>query len=601
MTGNGRCCRTSWWIIPRRRSRSCAAGKYARSRYVDGAYEGTDFFPRMGGQGIWLYFTAAVLRDSLGTITGAVETLEDITDRKRAEDELQASWEEIAASEEELRQHVGELHRSEDALRRSAENYRSVIENIQDVYYRSDRDGKVIIASPSALSLFGYASLDEIVGKSIADTFYADPDERKRFLDLLAATGSLHDYETRLRKRDGTPIVVSTSSHYYHDEEGKIAGVEGILRDITAQKEMEEALKDSARRLSEIISFLPDATFAIDKGGTVIAWNHAMEEMTGVPATQILGRGDYGYAVPFYGVKRPILIDLVFTPAEEIAKKYSFVDVTGDVLTAETVDATPRGKKVVLWGKAAPLYDREGDVTGAIESIRDITDRKRAQEALVQANRKLSLLSGITRHDITNQLTVLQELSLHPGKDAAARSPKDKYLREVATAARRISFMIRFTRDYESIGVNAPVWQDCRALVDTAAAQAPLGSVVVKNDIPAGTEVFADPLVAKVFFNLMDNAVRHGGRTTTIRFSAAESGGGPVLVCEDDGEGIPAGEKEQIFDRGFGKNTGLGLFLAREILEMSGITITETGVPGKGARFEMKVPKEAYRLVPGAP
>jgi signal transduction histidine kinase len=94
----------------------------------------------------------------------------------------------------------------------------------------------------------------------------------------------------------------------------------------------------------------------------------------------------------------------------------------------------------------------------------------------------------------------------------------------------------------------------------------------------------------------MDNAMRYGGKITTIRFSAEEQDGDRIIVCEDDGEGVPADDKEQIFERGFGKNTGLGLFLAREILSITGITIRETGEPGKGARFEMTVPKGAWRL-----
>lgn len=98
----------------------------------------------------------------------------------------------------------------------------------------------------------------------------------------------------------------------------------------------------------------------------------------------------------------------------------------------------------------------------------------------------------------------------------------------------------------------------------------------------------------------MDNAVRYGGKTTTIRFSAQERDGGHVVVCEDDDNGVPAEEKEQIFERGFGKNTGLGLVLAREILDITGITISETGEQGKGARFEMIVSKGGYRFVPGA-
>ena len=95
----------------------------------------------------------------------------------------------------------------------------------------------------------------------------------------------------------------------------------------------------------------------------------------------------------------------------------------------------------------------------------------------------------------------------------------------------------------------------------------------------------------------MDNAVRYGGKITTIRFSGEERNGVHVVVCEDDGEGVPADEKERIFERGFGRNTGLGLFLVHEILDITGITIRETGEPGKGARFEMTVPKDAYRLV----
>ncbi|MEI6841393.1 MAG: sensor histidine kinase, partial [Methanomicrobiales archaeon] len=107
--------------------------------------------------------------------------------------------------------------------------------------------------------------------------------------------------------------------------------------------------------------------------------------------------------------------------------------------------------------------------------------------------------------------------------------------------------------------------------------------------------VFADPLVIKVFYNLMDNAARYGGKITTIRFSVDELDGDHIVVCEDDGDGIVAAEKEKIFERDFGKNTGLGLALSREILSITGITITETGEPGKGARFEINVPENMYR------
>jgi len=218
-----------------------------------------------------------------------------------------------------------------------------------------------------------------------------------------------------------------------------------------------------------------------------------------------------------------------------------------------------------------------------------------AQEAFRQANKKLNLLSRITRHDINNQLTLLQGFLKILEMKQPDPSLKE-YFRKGAHAAESISSIIRFTKEYEEIGVNAPVWQNCRALLDTASKQVSLGNITMKNDLPAGTEMFADPMIVKVFFNLMDNAVRYGGKITTIRFFVQGSGDNHRILCEDDGEGIPADQKEQIFEQGFGRNTGLGLFLAREILGITGITIQETGEPGKGARFEMMVPKEVFRF-----
>jgi PAS domain S-box-containing protein len=228
-------------------------------------------------------------------------------------------------------------------------------------------------------------------------------------------------------------------------------------------------------------------------------------------------------------------------------------------------------------------------------NIRDITDWKQTKDALFQANKKLNLLSSITRHDINNQMMILTGnlAMLEEGQPEPARN---EYFRDAVSAAQRISAIIQFTREYEQIGRNDPVWQDCRNLVEMVAEQAPLGQVPVQNDLPAGMEVFVDPLIARVFSNLMDNAVRHGGMITTIRFSFLESGDDPLIVCEDDGVGISLQEKEKIFEQGFGKNTGLGLFLSREILGITGITITETGEPGKGARFEIVVPKGNCRF-----
>ena len=224
----------------------------------------------------------------------------------------------------------------------------------------------------------------------------------------------------------------------------------------------------------------------------------------------------------------------------------------------------------------------------------DVAERKRVEAALREVNRKLNLLSGITRHDIKNQLLVLDSFVafLHT---KTASPGVEQYFSRITETSRRIAAMIQFTREYEEIGVSSPVWQDLHTVIGTAAQQVTLGTVSLENAVVKGTEIYADPLIGKVFSNLVENAVHYGGKITRIRFLCEDSGESAVIVCEDDGTGIAADEKERIFDKGFGKNTGFGLFLAREILTITGITIRETGVPGAGARFEMTVTKKNYR------
>jgi len=258
--------------------------------------------------------------------------------------------------------------------------------------------------------------------------------------------------------------------------------------------------------------------------------------------------------------------------------QYNAISEKGNKFSVESM-----GKIISYEGKPADLI-----------SIRDITKRKQMEEIIRQTNRKLNLLSSITRHDINNQL-LMQRGYLDILKNKQHDPSFNEYIQRVITAAERISALIQFTKEYENIGINTPFWQDCRKLVETAVRQAPLKHVIVNNVLPTGEDVFADPLIIKVFYNLMDNAVRYGGKITTIRFYVLKSGDDHLIVCEDDGEGIPIEEKEKIFERGFGKNTGLGLALSREILDITGITIRETGEPGNGARFEITVPNGKWR------
>lgn len=167
------------------------------------------------------------------------------------------------------------------------------------------------------------------------------------------------------------------------DPKSQFAELINMIHAAVAHKNAEKFAKETEKRLYDIIQFLPDPTFAIDSNGIVIIWNQAIEEMTGISAKDMIGKGNYEYSLPFYGERRPILIDLVSKSDEELLQsKYAPVRREGDVLIAETSLPRPLGRYTVLAGKASPLYTESEDVVGAIETIRDITEQKEAEKAV---------------------------------------------------------------------------------------------------------------------------------------------------------------------------------------------------------------------------
>lgn len=233
---------------------------------------------------------------------------------------------------------------------------------------------------------------------------------------------------------------------------------------------------------------------------------------------------------------------------------------------------------------------------GVTATVMDITERKRAEDALRRAGQQVALLTSVTRHDIINKLMVLRGYIGHMKKQEIS-APVAEILKKEEQVADLIAHLIVFTRDYKDVGVHPPGWMDLADAVNAARQPMDPGTIVVLQDM-TGIEVYADPLIRKVFSNIFENSLRHGGHVSEIRVTAAEHLGRLVIAIEDNGIGIGHAEKEQIFEREYGKHAGLGLFLAREILAITGIGIAETGDEGRGARFEITVPPGAFRITP---
>jgi signal transduction histidine kinase len=171
-----------------------------------------------------------------------------------------------------------------------------------------------------------------------------------------------------------------------------------------------------------------------------------------------------------------------------------------------------------------------------------------------------------------------------------------KYIDKEATAASAIRSQILFTRDYQNIGVHSPQWHNIAETISLASATIDPRKVFINVTIPQ-IEMYADPLLEKVFYNLIENSLRHGEHVTEITITAEDDDTGVDIIFEDNGIGVPDALKEKIFRREYYKNTGFGLFLSREILAITNLTIKETGSVGKGARFVIHAPRETYRRI----
>jgi PAS domain S-box-containing protein len=239
-------------------------------------------------------------------------------------------------------------------------------------------------------------------------------------------------------------------------------------------------------------------------------------------------------------------------------------------------------------------FDPENPDSGVTATVLDITDRKRAEEALRRANKQVALLTSVTRHDILNKLTALRGYISYMKKQQISDTLAE-IIRKEENVADLIARLIIFTRDYRDVGVEPPGWIDVEGTIRSIEMSMDLGGVSVRV-AAGGLSIYADPLLRRVFCTLIENSLHHGGNISEIRVTVRQERGRAVLVYEDDGMGVPEDQKEKIFDWEYGKNAGPGLFLAREILAITSISIVETGEPGKGVRFEMTVPEGSYRI-----
>ena len=248
------------------------------------------------------------------------------------------------------------------------------------------------------------------------------------------------------------------------------------------------------------------------------------------------------------------------------------------------------GTKKWILGTSSPSPEQDDGSVIWTGTFTDVTERKKSEEVLRQMNRQLNLMTSITRHDCLNKIgAALGYLELASRRESD--SSVNILLSKAASSVGAIRSELELTRDLQDLSGQDPAWQGLEEVLGNSSSAHP---VEISGGC-RGLQLYANPMLPKVFQNLIDNSVRHGGHVRTIRLECNLADGCLNLIYLDDGIGIPVEDKERIFLRGYGRNTGLGLFLIREILNMTGISIFENGTAGEGARFELRVPLGDYR------
>lgn len=465
---------------------------------------------------------------------------------------------------------IHECRLAEEALEEERAQYRTLFENTADATLLvSDR---ILDCNAAAIRLFA-GIREDLIGHDIRDFFpryqpdgRASADAARGYLE--AARGETPQaFPWVAMRRDGTTLETSVTlvTLDIHGEERILVVIEDVTEHNRAEREIQRLATYPQMNPNPFIEVRPDRTITYTNPATA-----AVLSSLGLPDDPA-----------------------AFLPAD-----------------FDAVVKTLNPAELIMINRIVHLKERSFNESisfaPGLDSLRiyanDITDRVQAMEALAYANHKLGILTSITRHDIQNKLTgVLGYLDLIR---SSLRDPElIGFLDKAEASANAIRHHIDFTKDYESLGGTAPVWQEITPILAGVRSHFDVGEIAFEEPAP-GFAVFADPMFGKVLYNLCDNSLRHGVHVRHIRVRCAPADTGCTLIYEDDGVGVPQDKKELIFERGFttssgsAKSSGLGLFLVRDILAITGISIKETGVPGAGSRFEMVIPPGKWRCGP---
>ncbi|AGB01458.1 PAS domain S-box protein [Methanoregula formicica] len=465
---------------------------------------------------------------------------------------------------------------AEIALKESEEKYRLIAENSPDMIFFLDTCGTVRYINPLGARAM-LTTPENLIGKNLFSLFR--PEIAEKYMVAIRGIAA-----SRIPLRNEVFEHLPSGTFWLDirlipllDPSGSVFGILGLIHDISHRKEAENALRESEEKYRLLVENTHDIIYLINHEGVFTFVSPSFTDILGYMPEDVTGQSFKQFIHPDdIALCEEALQNVISTGQRMTGVEYRVIHANGSVR--------------VHTSSVSPILDKTGKVMTYMGNARDITEMKQVQNAIKESNRKLNLLSSITRHDVANQLTVMQGYA----QLAALRKPDPvvmDFLAKISSSIETIQHQFEFAKTYQDMGAHAPVWVAVRDVIESV--RPPLLDLDMRCD---SFEIFSDPMIVKVFLNLFDNAARYGKTFTVVTVRCGISEDGELLITfADNGIGIPLDEKQKIFEKGYGKHTGFGLFLAREILAITGIEIHETGTHGKGACFEITVPKGAFR------
>jgi PAS domain S-box-containing protein len=476
--------------------------------------------------------------------------------------------------------------KAEEALKESEVKFRSIFESANDCFFYLDKSGRIIDINQKAVQLFG-RSKEELFGKHFAKLGAISPKDLPMIMKAFAQslTSKKHNLNVCIKDTRGQCIPLECSSSFIKASD-KVTGVLVAARDVTERKKTEEALMESEDKFRSLVEGASVAIAVSDMGGRFSYVNKALDDLLGYSQEELIGQpfknfihpADRGRIVRLF--LRSIVLPL---GPRRIELRVLRKDGSIAYITSTPTRFSVRGKTI-----------------GFLAIMTEITEQKKSLEMMKTLNEKMEVVGSLTRHDLRNKLSNILGRVWLAKKKLAENHEASIDLDEVESSISQAERILDFAGTYEKLGIEKLTYIHVSTSIRQAisilpkAQSEPQGVKVA--DETQGLMVLADSLLRQLFYNLIHNSIEHGERVQHITIRHVRVGGDLKLIYEDDGVGIPKGEKKKIFKEGYGKGSGYGLFLIRKMCEVFGWAISETGKEGKGAQFTITIPEGRFEL-----